>query len=289
MDSFGILIASLLSVLAIIGVAFILFRSKYGILNKAYITQGKILDSFDDGVIVIDQKDQIVYLNTAAEKIIGITAKNAYNEPIESFLTNWNSLSQNTKTKEFEYKGSVNFNGKWRYFNIRLSTLQDGKSKDTAKTIILRDTTEQRNASEIRQRTRDEMFVFLRSLFNSISSSKNEDELLQNALFQIAYTFNIQNGAFFLVETSHSKNLKFILAAKFGTLMQQGDTLSRLQRSLDVFNWINENKQPLLILDAKQDSRLIEFSQDFEFLSIACFPLLFHEQILGFLLFRAYS
>ena len=285
MNPIGILVVILLGVSAIIGVTFILFRSKYGIFNKAYVTQGKILDSFDDGVIVINQKDQIVYLNTAAEKIIGITFKSAYGEPIESFLTNWNSLSQNTKTREFEYKGSVNFNGKWRYFNIRLSTLQNSKGEDIAKTIILRDTTDQRNVTELRQRTRDEMFVFLRSLFNSISTSKNEDELFQNALFQIAYTFNIQHGAFFLVETSLSKSPKYTLAAKFGTLMQKGDTLSRLHSTLDVFNWMNENKQPLLILDGKQDPRLVEFSQDSEFLSIACFPLLFRDQILGVLIF----
>lgn len=254
-------------------------RLKYG----STFIQRNVLEGFDDGVIVINRNNRIIYLNTTAANVIGIPAHNAVGISIESIMVNWNNLFLNTKAKAFEYKGSVNFSGTWRYFSVRFSTLQNKRGKDIARIIVLRDTTDRKNDIALRQKTRDEMFVFLRSIFNSISTSSNQDVFLQNALYQIAYTFNIQHGAFVLNDIAPLKKANYTLSARLGSLLQKKDMISKFHKMMDIDILLSENNSPI-VTDSIQDPSLLEYADGSEYLSIAVFPLLYNSQRFGILM-----
>ncbi|NTW44004.1 MAG: PAS domain S-box protein, partial [Anaerolineaceae bacterium] len=258
------------------------FKFLHTLWYKTNVLQKSILNGLDDGVIVISLQGQIIYLNKAAENLVGISSKDALGIPIEQIMINWTSLLPNIKSKFFEYKGSVNFNGTWRYFNIRLTTVQNKRGKEIAKTIVLRDTTERKSQIEVRKTARDEMFVFLRSFFNSDSGSINQDQFFPNALYQIAYTFNIQLGALLLVDSSPAKKIKYSLAAKIGAALNNKEMVAKLHETLNLISWFDENHQPQVI-DSKQMPGLLGFTQDTDHVSVALLPLVFADQLFGLL------
>ncbi len=246
------------------------------------ITRDKILEYFGDGVIVIDLSNRITDMNQAAERIIGVSRAETLGKPIEKIMSNWSSMISNNPNKEHEFKGSVNFQNQWRYFNIRIIPIKDASGMDLAKTIILRDTTDRKSILFTRQQTREELFVFLRSIFNTVGVSKSINEFLRDALYQIAYSFNIQGGAicFFKSTTGNKKN-RFSLAAGHGLITDDKELLTNLHTGMDAFNWMVENKRPLVIEEVSKEPRLVEITKKYPELSIIAFPLLANDRLLG--------
>jgi PAS domain S-box-containing protein len=271
---------------AVMGLALLLFsRSRFQQMDVHHLSRDMVFEGWADGVMILNEQNQIIDLNPAAAHVLGVSIQDAYGKDVDQFLTNWNSLIQNSNTRDLEFKGSVNFNQQWRYFNVRLFPLQNHQGQDIAKTIILRDMTDRKTIAEIRQRARDEMFTLLHSFYNAASGSKTTNDFLKDALYQIAYSFNIQDSAIHLVDpASDNENSKLTLTALHGPLMQPANSLSTLYQKLDILNWIIENKQPLIVRNAKQDPRFAGFAQQEQNLSIAIFPMLNDQKVLGIMM-----
>ena len=272
----------LLAGFALIGTAFIIYTVGYQPLEIGLIARDEVLLGLGDGVIVLNGRDNIIDMNTAAEQIIGRSISEAYGKPIDQVTSNWNNLIHTTESPELEFRGSVYLNQQWRYLSVRLSPIHNSRNEEIGKTIILRDITDRKNFNEDRQRARDEMFVFLRTLFNESGNTRTTSDFLRNALFQIAYTFNVQNGAIFLLEqTSDIEQPKFVLLAKHGPLSAREGFLSKLHESLSAIPWIMENRQPLIVPDARHEPRLREITRQVGPLSVGFFPLVTNQQVLG--------
>jgi signal transduction histidine kinase len=137
----------------------------------------------------------------------------------------------------------------------------------------------------MRQRSREEMFSLLRSFFKSANTSQSSNDFFRDVLFQIAYTFRAESGAICLVD-SHpdSKKFKFSLKAKHGALAEDSDILTNLHAAMDASKWILGKKEPLIISDASQNPQFSKISEQFANLSIAVFPLVNNEHLMGVLM-----
>jgi PAS domain S-box-containing protein len=267
---------------SLIGISFIYYKVKFHPLEISLISRDEILLGLDDGVIVLNGREDIIDMNSTAEQIIGTSIRKAYGRPIEQIISNWNNLIHNTDARDLEFRGSVYLNSQWRYLSVRLSTIKNSRGIDIGKTIILRDITDRKSVNEDRQRARDEMFAFLRTLFNESGSTQTTGEFLRGALFQIAYTFRVQNGAILILEfSSDIEKPKLILLAKNGPLTEKEGFLSRLHGSMGAVSWVMKNKQPLIIADAKREQSLKDIAQLYDHLSIGVFPLIANQQVLG--------
>jgi len=245
------------------------------------ITRDEIFDSINDGIIIINNEDKILDLNPAAEQLIGIPTHRAYGNSVETILTNWNSISGSNDAKEKEFRGSINLNNQWHHISVRINKFDD----DRGKVIILRDITDRKDTNEMRQRAREEVFNLLRSFFKSANTSQSSSDFFRDVLFQIAYTFRAESGAICLAEVHpNSKKFKFSLMAKYGALAEDNDILPKLHEAVDASKWIHGNKEPLIISDELPNPLYDKIAQQFGNLSIAVFPLLNNEQLMGVLM-----
>lgn len=248
---------------------------------RSIITRDELLQTINDGIIIINNKDAVVEMNSAAEQLIGIPNQQAHGTSIEKYLANWNSISSSNDAKEKEFRGSINLNKQWHLFNVRIIRL-DG---ERGKVIVLRDITTRKGTDETRQRAREEMFNLLRSIFKSANTSQSSYDFFRDVLFQIAYTFRAESGAIYLVDSlADPRKLKFSLMAKHGKLMEDKDTLTNLQEALVASKWILGNKEPLIISDSVQNPQFAKVAQQFRGHAIAVFPLAYNEQLIGVLM-----
>jgi PAS domain S-box-containing protein len=270
---------------SLIGISFIVYKVTFKPLGINLIARDEVLLGLEDGVIVLNGQEAIIDMNSTAERMIGTSIGEAYSKPIDHIISNWNSLIHNKDARELEFRGSVYLNSQWRYLSVRLSAIKNSDGMDIGKTLVLRDITDRKSVNEDRQRARDEMFAFLRTLFNDAGNAQSTSEFLRSALFQIAYTFDVQNGAILIIEfSSDIEKPKFNLLAKHGPLIEKTDFLSRLHGSLGAVSWVMKNKQPLIVADAKLEPGLNDISQSYDHLSFGIFPLLANQQLLGLII-----
>ncbi len=264
---------------SLVGVA--LLFNNYKILETNLLTRDELFDSINDGIIILNNQDKILDLNPAAEQLIGTSTHKVYGNPVETILTNWNSISNSSDAKEKEFRGSINLNQQWHHISVRINKFDDERGK----VIFLRDITDRKDTNEVRQQAREEMFNLLRSFFKSANTSQSTNDFFRDVLFQIAYTFHAESGAICLVDPlPKSKKFKFSLMAKYGELMEDKDTLSNLQEVLVSSKWILGNREPLIISDASQNPQYAKIAEKIEAFTVAVFPLLYTEQMMGVLI-----
>jgi PAS domain S-box-containing protein len=267
---------------SLIGISFIMYKLNYHPETINLISRDEILLGLGDGIIVLNGRENIIDMNSTAEEMIGTVIGDAYGKPIEQIISNWGNLIHNKDARELEFRGSVYLNSQWRYLSVRLSTIKNSLGEDIGKIMILRDITNRKSLNEDRQKARDEMFAFLRTLFNEAGNTQSISDFLRNALFQIAYTFHVQNGAVLLLEySSDTEKPKFNLLAKHGPLTEKESFLSRLHGSLGAVSWVMKNRQPFIIPDAKREPGLEDFSRQYAHLSFGIFPLISNRQVIG--------
>ena len=264
---------------SLVGVA--LLFNNYKILETNLLTRDELFDSINDGIIILNNQDKILDLNPAAEQLIGIPTHKVYGNSVETILTNWNSISNSSDAKEKEFRGSINLNQQWHHISVRINKFDDERGK----VIFLRDITDRKDTNEVRQQAREEMFNLLRSFFKSANTSQSTNDFFRDVLFQIAYTFHAESGAICLVDPlPKSKKFKFSLMAKYGELMEDKDILSNLQETLVSSKWILGNREPLIISDASQNPQYAKIAEKIEAFTVAVFPLLYTEQMMGVLI-----
>ncbi|MGA2503063.1 MAG: GAF domain-containing sensor histidine kinase [Anaerolineales bacterium] len=263
----------------LVGVALLFSNRK--ILEPNLLTRDELFDSINDGIIIINNQDKILDLNPAAEQLLGTPTQKVYGNPVETILTNWNSISNSSDAKEKEFRGSINLNQQWHHISVRINKFDD----DRGKVIFLRDITDRKDTNEVRQQAREEMFNLLRSFFKSASTSQSTNDFFRDVLFQIAYTFHAESGAICLVDPlPKSKKFKFSLMAKYGELMEEKETLTNLQETLVSSKWILGNREPLIISDSSQNPQFTKVADRLEGFTVAVFPLLYNEQMMGVLI-----
>ena len=275
----------LLSGYIVITGGLLVFTSIVQFPNVPTIPREEMLEGFSDGVVVVNRNNQIVDMNPAAEKVIGIKRRAAFGESVEAILSDWSNLTQNNEARELEFRSSINLNQTWRSYNVRLSTIQDEHGEDAGKIIILRDITDRRKLADTHQQARDEMFILLHSIFGAASQARTTRDFLNDAMYQIVYSFRSQNGLIYLFETGtiESKKPRLVLSAQHGPLTQNSTFLAHVQEICDALALSPGNKQPVLIPDARGDPRFAAMAEKSDPLSIAILPMMKDLQVVGVL------
>lgn len=215
------------------------------------LTREIVVEGMDDGWMVIDQNDKVIDMNSAAEKMIGMSRERIYGQAIDLILNEWPRLSRSSDgIKEMEMRRSVKAQNDWRYLNIRISQLMDKNNEGFGHLIVWRDITSRKLADDARQRARDELFVLLNAISSMASRSMNMDEFLSESIYQILYSFNSQAVAVFLTSEEEKGNKqKLLLQSHFGFPAEQFKVIKSDSAAASINQWLstNEENRPLVV------------------------------------------
>ena len=156
------------------------------LLDIVPVARDAVIESMNDGVIVLDTQNRIVDLNPAAQRIIGRPASEAIGQPINiadssaSLATGLGRRIADPEGQDFRSeivrlsahdevhipqlvlgsplsltKGSVEVSA--MTFDLRISPLYDRRGHLTGRLVVLRDITERVRAEEALRRARDEL------------------------------------------------------------------------------------------------------------------------------------
>jgi PAS domain S-box-containing protein len=232
--------------LAAIGFSYGLLR--LGPVASVAATREAVVEEMEDGWMVLDPQKNIVDMNPAAERMIGISREKAYGQPVHSIVDLSNAFES---TQELEMKRSFKSQEGWRYLNIRISSLVAAKDGNFGHLIVWRDITERRLAEDARHRARDEMFVLINAISSEASQAMNLEEFLSESIYQIIYPFRSQIVAIFVSDEKKQENedQTFYLNAHFGLSGEAVNSMPYLSSTSAIFSSVHKNRQPLLIED----------------------------------------
>lgn len=123
------------------------------------------------------------------------------------------------------------------------------------------------------------MFVLLNAISSAASQTTNLAEFLSDAIYQIIYPFRSQVILVYLQDdrSNGGDEQEYYLAAHLGLSTVYAKGLSKLPASLSLFEWIDENRQPLL-LDDLQDYRIPKTMQALLMSCLLAIPLIVQTQ-----------
>lgn len=234
--------------LAIIGLMYGKFNS--ALIETTPITREVVVEDMDDGWMVIDNHDNIIDLNSSAEKMVGLTREKMYGQPVTQILTEWPKISKSSEgIQEMEMRRSVKSQTGWRYLNIRISQLRDRKNEKFGHLIVWRDITGRKLADEARQKARDELFVLLNAISSTANRSINMEEFLSEASYQILYSFHSQAVAVFLTEEQEAGKQRLSLKTHFGLEPEYLKELNSTATASNLYDWLthNDENRPLTV------------------------------------------
>jgi PAS domain S-box-containing protein len=265
--------------LAIAGFSYGKFNSH--LIEATPLTRDMVVEGMDDGWMVVDRQNKVIDINSAAEKMTGMSREQIYGLPVNQILNEWNKVSQSSEgIKELEMRRTVKAQNDLRYLNIRISQLVDGNNSPFGHLIVWRDITGRKLADAIHQRARDELFVLLNAISSLASRSMNLEDFLSEFGYQIVYSFHSQGIATFLTEEKDGDKQKLSLKSHFGFSPEHVNTINSKTISENIYNWLirNEENRPL-VLDHQNRSASIPFiPTDIGFNYVALIPLIIYTQ-----------
>jgi diguanylate cyclase (GGDEF)-like protein/PAS domain S-box-containing protein len=114
---------------------------RYRLLGILPMAPSMILHELQDGVVVIDARKRILYLNNLAEQLLQTTAEDAIGQPLESVQAAClDTLQRLTEQKEPYVEQEFTLNGQKRFYDVRilqLSTEEWGTHDTNASHLII--------------------------------------------------------------------------------------------------------------------------------------------------------
>jgi len=130
---------------------------RYHLFEIMPIARKKIIDTMNDGVLVLDLKNRINDLNPAMGKILG-TYQQSIGLPIDTVLGQWMDIFEHLKKHQHHFfQVSIDINKEKRYFDIGYSELKITKKAIAGHLFVFRDITEQKNIETERENLIDEL------------------------------------------------------------------------------------------------------------------------------------
>ncbi len=145
--------------------------------------RGEILGQVDDVVIAVDQSERITFMNTAAERLYGVTSVDAIGQKLSLLRENqW--IHPQT---EHDVRAELQKNGHWRGENIQVmrdgrkvhvestvSCLADGKGAPTGMLAVIRDITDRKRIEALARENAERLRFMAESMPQKIFTATPE-------------------------------------------------------------------------------------------------------------------
>jgi diguanylate cyclase (GGDEF)-like protein/PAS domain S-box-containing protein len=134
--------------IAVVVLVWGIFRLR--LLDILPVARSRIVETMQDGVIVLDAYRRIVDLNPAAQRILGCSAARAVGRSLQELGSEYSGmLDRSGASGAAQREIQVHVGSAVRYYEITLSSIPDDRGRESGKLMVLRDISE-RKASEDR-------------------------------------------------------------------------------------------------------------------------------------------
>ncbi len=243
--------------LASCGYAYYFFQR--GANRVASIDRNAVVEGMDDGWMVLDERNIVVDMNSAAERMSGLPRAQVLGQPITSLLVGVPNLAETfNRSQEVEMKRSLRSEAGWKYLNIRLSPLTARSGRPFGRLALWHDVTERRLTEDARQRARDEMLVLLNAISSAASNVVDVEDFLSDSIYHIIYPFRSQVVGIFLLDDREDRKQgpRFILSAHLGLSSQAADDLAYVPASSPLLASMVSSREPVQVENVDDDERL---------------------------------
>ncbi|MBN1139222.1 MAG: PAS domain S-box protein, partial [Anaerolineae bacterium] len=138
----------------IVGIGLFRFR----LFDVGPIAYDTVIDSMDDGMVVLDAQERVVDLNLAAGRILGQSSNEAIGQPAGRLLAAWPGLIRLYHDPAVTQAELVlDQEGAQRIYDVRVSPLADAHNRSIGQVIAWRDVTKRKQAEEALRRANAEL------------------------------------------------------------------------------------------------------------------------------------
>ncbi len=127
--------------LASVFVAIALFR--FRLFNIKPLAYDMVVENLGDGVLILDNDNLIVDINPAAQKLLGVTSKEAIGEAVQVVLARWPDLvARFLDVPSIQTVVAIETHGETLHFDIRISPISNRTGLRYGRVVTIRDVTE---------------------------------------------------------------------------------------------------------------------------------------------------
>ena len=159
------------------GACFTLGIYRYRLFGLVPVARDMVIDSMEDGVLVLDAQRRIVDLNAAAEKYTGLTLS-SFGRPVEEVVAWWNEAVAEERPKSDGQPAIVKVEPGPRYFEVKVSAVRDPQQRFVGWLVIVHDISH-------RRRNEAERYAFERRV-----QEQQKSESLMVLAGGVAHDFN---------------------------------------------------------------------------------------------------
>jgi PAS domain S-box-containing protein len=136
--------------------AFGIFR--FQMLDLVPVARDTLIESINDGVLVLDTRNRVVDINPAACRMIETSAERAIGQPVRALLVQWGELVERFRdTLEAQVEIAPQAGSLAPWLELRISPLYNRRKQFTGRLIALHDIT-------ARKRTEEALYLYAREL-----------------------------------------------------------------------------------------------------------------------------
>jgi diguanylate cyclase (GGDEF)-like protein/PAS domain S-box-containing protein len=130
--------------LVISGMIYIWGIYYFQFLESSSLSRDVIIDKMNEGVIVLDQKDKIHNINSAALSVLGLSERDAKGKSLDDIIAIWPGIAESFRVPH-DFETEVRINGDApRTLSMRTTNLKDRDGQPTGRMLVWRDITQYR-------------------------------------------------------------------------------------------------------------------------------------------------
>jgi len=254
--------------------------SRYRLFDIVPIARDALIESMNDGVMVLDAQNRIVDVNRAALQMIGKPGQLVIGEPAELVFENVSEILSRFRDTLSTRQEIVMGDNALLYYDLHISPLYDRKGHYSGRLIVARDITERRliEQAEHEQRVLAEA---LRDTAAAMNSSRTFEDVLDRLLENVGLVVPYDTATFLLLDEQNIARV-----ARSHGYREHG--LDEKQKYFSVneipnFCIMMETGQALVVPDTHQSKNWVVMEGLDKICSYAGAPLQVKGEVIGFL------
>ena len=267
-------------VLTISSIFFIVGFSHYRLLDLVPIARDALIESMNDGVIVLDMKNRIVDVNGTALQMIGKSGQLVIGEPAEQVFANISEIFNRFRDTLSTRQEIVIGDNELLYFDLRISPLYDRKGHFSGRLIVARDITE-RHLMEQAEHEQRVLAEALGDTAAALNSSRTFEEVLDRLLENVGHVVPYDMATFMLLDLNN-----IVRVARSHGYREHGldeKPLNFPVNEIPNFCTMMETGKALVVPDTHQSKNWIVMEGMEKIYSYAGAPLQVKGEVIGFL------
>jgi PAS domain S-box-containing protein len=141
------------------------------LLDVVPVARVAVIESMQDGVIVLDEQNRVVDINPAAQEITGHSDADIVGQPAQKIFGAYPDLmARYSKTDRTQDEVVLTVDGQERIYDLRISPLFNRRPRPIGRLIVLRDITEEQEAAQERERLIAELNAFSHTVAHDLKT-----------------------------------------------------------------------------------------------------------------------